>query len=169
MMKLVERPGEMERMTRRTRYAPALLLAVLALAACGGDDGDSASTSSSTSANATPAESVLSDAGLQICSQEEEQIAQSTVGFQFQAARVYAVANDCGGKTTSPNLIRVYQFGSRESLDQGAAALKKLYPNGEVLISGALVIVVTGPDKKANAAAVSKSYEQSTGEPVKPA
>jgi hypothetical protein len=146
------------------RPIPLLLaVAVLALAGCGGDDDDSDSGGGS---SADPAETILADAGLQVCSEDQEQIAQSTVGTDFEAVRSFAVAKDCAGSETSPNTIRVFQFSSRESVDAGAAALEKAYPRGVVLTSGALVIVSTGPDGEANADAVGKAYEDSTGEPV---
>jgi hypothetical protein len=63
-------------------------------------------------------------------------------------------------------VIRVFQFSDRESVDAGAQKAQQSYPNGVVMQSGALVIVVTGPQKDANAEAVSKAYEDSTGSPV---
>jgi hypothetical protein len=148
-----------------SRPIPLLLaVAVLALAGCGGDDDDSNSGGGGSSAD--PAETIVADAGLQVCGEQEEQIAQSTVGPGFQAVRTFAVAEDCGGSETSPNVIRVFQFDSRESVDAGATSLEQSYPRGIVLTSGALVIVVTGPESEANAEAVAKQYEESTGEPV---
>ena len=141
-----------------------LMLSIFALAGCGGgDDGDDSSSGGSA---ASPAETILADAGLEICSEDQEQIAQSTVGADFQAVRSFAVAADCAGSERSPNMVRVFQFGSRESVDAGAVALEKAYPRGVVLTSGALVIVVSGPDSDSNADAVAKAYEDSTGEPV---
>jgi hypothetical protein len=152
-------------MTSMPRSRPiAILLAVgaLALAGCGGDGDESNSSGGSDN----PASAILADAGLDVCSEEDEQIAQSTVGAGFQVARTFAVAKDCAGSEASPNVIRVFQFSSRESVDTGATTLEKKYPQGVVLVSGALVIVVTGPDREANADAVGKAYEDSTGEPV---
>jgi hypothetical protein len=159
MMKTTARKREMSKVP--LSKAIAMLLAALLLAGCGGDD-DSDSGGSS----ADPADTILADAGLQVCSESQEQIAQSTVGTDFEAVRSFAVAKDCAGSETSPNTIRVFQFSSRASVDAGAAALEKAYPRGVVLTSGALVIVSTGPDSEANADAVGKAYEDSTGEPV---
>jgi hypothetical protein len=136
-------------------------MTVLAIAACGGDD-DSGSGGSSES----PAETILADAGLQVCGETQEQIAQSTIGSGFQGVRTFAVADDCGGSETSPNTVRVFQFGNREAVDQGAANIETEYPRSVVLVSGALVIAVTGPDREANADAVATAYEDTTGEPV---
>jgi hypothetical protein len=141
----------------------ALLLAV-ALAGCGGSD-DNGSTSGGGN-SARPADAILADAGLQVCSREEEQIAQSTIGPGLQSGIRFAVAEDCGGKTTSSNVIRVFQFSDRESVDAGAQKAQQSYPNGVVMQSGALVIVVTGPQKDANAEAVGKAYTETTGSPV---
>jgi hypothetical protein len=142
----------------------ALLLAAV-VAGCGGDDDDNGSSSGGGN-SARPANAILADADLQICSQEEEQIAQSTIGPGLQSGILFAVAEDCSGKTTSPNLIRVFQFSDRESVDAGAQKAQQSYPNGVVIQSGALVIVVTGPQKDANADAVGKAYTESTGSPV---
>jgi hypothetical protein len=161
-MKTAAYKGEMSPMPVSRPVALLLVLVTLGLSGCGGDD-DSDSGGSS----ASPADMILTDAGLEICSEYEEQIAQSTVGTDFQAVRTFAVAQNCAGSETSPNTIRVFQFSSRESVDAGAAALEKAYPRGIVLTSGALVIVSTGPDSEANADAVAKAYEDSTGEPVK--
>jgi hypothetical protein len=152
-------------MRPRAGLLPLLLAA--ALVGCGGDDnGDENGSTSGGGNSARPATAILADAGLQICSQEEEQIAQSTIGPGLQSGIVFAVAEDCGGKTTSPNLIRVFQFSDRESVDAGAQKAQQTYPNGVVMQSGALVIVVTGPQKDANATAVGNAYEDSTGSPV---
>jgi len=157
---------EIVRMARLTWCSLALAMSLIGLAGCGGDDDDDSSSGGSSGSSASPAETILTDAGLEVCSEQAEQIAQSTVGAGFQAVRSFAVAKDCAGSETSPNMIRVFQFSSRESVDAGAAALEKKYPRGVVLTSGALVIVATGPDSTSNADAVSKAYEDSTGEPV---
>jgi hypothetical protein len=148
----------------RLRAGLLALLLAAALAGCGGSD-DNGSTSGGGN-SARPADAILADAGLQICSREEEQIAQSTIGPGLQSGIRFAVAEDCGGKTTSPNVIRVFQFSDRESVDAGAQKAQQSYPNGVVMQSGALVIVVTGPQKDANAEAVGKAYTENTGTSV---
>ncbi len=142
-----------------------LMLSVLALAGCGGGD-DGGDDSSSGGSDASPAETILADAGLEICGEKQEQIAQSVVGTDFQAMRSFAVAADCAGSETSPNIVRVFQFATREAVDVGAVALEKAYPRGVTMTSGALVIVTTGPESQTNADAVGKAYEDSTGAPV---
>jgi ABC-type Fe3+-hydroxamate transport system substrate-binding protein len=147
------------------RFFLLVAAAVLALAACGGNgDGDDSGSGGSSE---SPATTILADAGLEVCSEAEEQVVQSTVGPGVLAARAFAVAEDCGGSERSPDMIRVFQFGNRDALDAGAAKASDAYPNGVVLVSGALVIVVTGPNREANADAVGNAYEESTGEPVR--
>ena len=141
----------------------AILLAAAALAGCGGDDDDSSSPDGSSE---SPAETILDDAGLKICSSEDEQISQSTVGPDLQAIRSFDIAKNCGGAKNSPNIIRVLQFSNPDSVQQGAKSAATAYPDGVVMVSGALVIVVTGPQREANADAVGKAYEDSTGSPV---
>jgi hypothetical protein len=150
----------------RLRACSVAVLFAVALAGCGGDDDENGSNTSTGGNSARPADAILAAAGLEICSQEVEQIAQSTVGSGFQAEQLFLVATDCAGRKTSPNAIRVFQFSDRESVDEGAKKLEENYPNGVVLESGALVIVVTGPQREANADAVGKAYEDSTGVPV---
>lgn len=144
----------------------ALLLAA-ALAGCGGsdDNGDDNGSTSGGGNSARPADAILADAGLKICSTQDEQIAQSTVGPGLQAIMDFYVGKTCPTEVT-PNLIRVFQFDSLESVDSGAQQATTKYPNSVVMKSGALVIVVTGPQKDANAEAVGKAYQDSTGSPV---
>jgi hypothetical protein len=150
---------------RTPRLLPAVLAAgVFALAGCGGDDdGDD---SESGGAGEDPAEQILGDAGLEVCGEAQEQIAQSTVSEGFQAVRAFAVAQDCGGSETSPDTITVFQFSNLDTRDKGAAAISAAYPRAVVMTSGALVIVATGPAGEANADAVGRAYADSTGAPV---
>ena len=152
----------------RLRAGLLALLLAAALAGCGGSDDNGEDNGSTTGGgnSARPADAILADANLQICSREEEQIAQSTIGPGLQSGIRFAVAEDCAGKTTSPNVIRVFQFSDRESVDAGAQKAQQSYPNGVVMQSGALVIVVTGPQKDTNAEAVGKAYTENTGTPV---
>ena len=141
----------------------ALLLAAV-VGGCGGDDDDNGSSSGGGNSG-SPAQAIIADAGLQICSTESEQIAQSTVGPGLQAIRLFYVGKTCPTEVT-PNAIRVFQFDSLESVDSGAQQATVKYPQSVVMKSGALVIVVTGPQKDTNAEAVGKAYETSTGSPV---
>jgi hypothetical protein len=163
-------PGGLLSWMRLCAVLLALLLAA-AVAGCGGGDdngSDNGGGNGSTSGGgntASPAQAIIADAGLQICSREEEQIAQSTIGPGLQLLVDFYVGKTCPTKVT-PNLIRVGQFDSRESVDSGAQKATTAYPNSVVMTSGALVIVVTGPQKDANAEAVGKAYTENTGSPV---
>ena len=150
---------------RARRLLPVLIAAAaFALAGCGGDDDDSDSSSGGNSER--PSEQILGDAGLQVCGAAEDQQVQSIGSEGVQNVQAFAVAKDCGGKTTSPNTITVFQFDSLDSRDAGATAVKAAYDRPVVMTSGALLIVATGPDREANADAVGKAYTDSTGEPV---
>jgi hypothetical protein len=151
----------------RPALLPSLLAAtVLALAGCGGGDDDEGDGSNGSST--TPADMILADAGLEVCSEAEEQFVQSTAGSAAPlAVRGFAVAEDCGGSETSPDKVLVAQFGDRESVNAGAMAAKAGYPRSIVMVSGALVIVVTGPNKNTNAEAVGNAYTGATGAPVR--
>jgi hypothetical protein len=149
---------------RRPALFPSLLAAaVLALAGCGGDDDDSSSGGNSE----RPADQIMEDAGLEICSEGQEQIAQSTVGPGLSDIRVFFVAEDCAGAEVSPNVIRVYQFSTPDEVEAGADRAQTTYPNGVVMVSGALVFAVTGPDRNANADAVGNAYTGETGATVR--
>jgi hypothetical protein len=150
----------------RPALLPSLLsAAVLALAGCGGGDDDEGGGSNGSST--TPADIILADAGLEVCSEAEGQFVQSTVGEAPLAVRAFAVAEDCRGAETSPDKVLVAQFGDRESVNAGAMAAKAGYPRSIVMVSGALVIVVTGPNKNTNAEAVGNAYTGATGAPVR--
>jgi hypothetical protein len=149
---------------RRPALLPLLLAAaVLALAGCGGDDDDSSSGGNSE----RPADQIMEDAGLEICSEGQEQIAQSTVGPGLSDIRVFFVAQDCAGSEVSPNVVRVYQFSAPDEVEAGAGRAKTKYPDGVVMVSGALVFAVTGPDSSANATAVGNAYTETTGATVR--
>jgi hypothetical protein len=152
-------------MRLRIQVGLVTVLVAAALAGCGGDDDNDSGSSSGGGNSASPAETILADAGLEICSTEDEQIAQSTIGPGLSAIRVFDVGKTCPSES-SPNQITVYQFDSRESVDNGAKQVAAKFPQTVVLVSGALVIDVSGPQREANADAVGKAYEDSTGSPV---
>src|SRR5262245_36251685 len=137
------------------RLALAFALAAL-LAGCGG--GGSSSSSDPGSKNYDPAQTTLKAAGLEACGEAQ---AQSSGGLDQSsgviAVRGFYVAKDCQGKKVSPNIMIVYQFDSRASLDAGMPKIKALYPRGEVDEYGPLVLVATGPDAQANMAAVKQA------------
>ena len=150
---------------RARTLLPALLTAaVFALASCGGDDDADDSGSGGSSDN--PAETILADAGLQVCGEAEEQYVQSIGDEGAQNVRGFAVAKDCGGSNTSPDTITIIQFDSLESRDKAASAIGTDHPRTVVMTSGALVLVSAGPNRQENADAVGKAYMDSTGEPV---
>jgi hypothetical protein len=159
------RPNRLVLVTRPALVPSLLAAAVLALAGCGGGDDNGDEESGGT--ESTPAETILADAGLEVCSQEQEQISQSTIGPGLSAIVAFAVAEDCAGKETSPDIIRVLQFSDRQSVNAGAAAAKQAYPRSIVMISGALVIVVSGPNRDKNADSVGNAYTGATGVPVR--
>jgi hypothetical protein len=156
-------------MTRRLAFAVALSLLVAVAAGCGGSSSSSNGNNSSTSTNSSsssdpnstnydPAETTLKDAGLEVCSQTQS---QTSGGLDRSsgvvATRSFLVAPDCMGSKTSPNLIAVYQFKDRQSLDAGIPKLHAAYPKGQVTQYGAAVILATGPDAAKNMAAVKKA------------
>lgn len=153
---------------RARRLFPALLAAcAFALAGCGGDDDDNANGSTSGGGNsARPAETILADAGLQICGEAQDQYAQSIGDEGPQNVQAFAVAKDCGGKKTSADTLTIYQFDSIDSRDQAASAISAAADRAVVMTSGALLLVSAGPNGEANADAVGKAYADSTGEPV---
>ena len=149
----------------RIRLAAVLAVVALALAGCGGDDDDGGTGTGGNSER--PAEQIVADAGLEICSEGQEQIAQSTVGPGLTDIRVFFVAVNCAGSEVSPNVIRVYQFSTPDEVEAGAGRAKTKYPNGVVMVSGALVFAVTGPDADANADSVGNAYAGQTGATVR--
>jgi hypothetical protein len=131
--------------------------------ASGDGDGDGSGSGGS---EATPAETIMSDAGLEICGEAQDQVAQSIGEEGVQNVRAFAVAKDCGGKNTSPDTITVFQFSSIDTRDEGATAISAAYDRAVVMTSGALVVVSAGPNREANADAVGQAYTDSTGAPV---
>ena len=150
---------------RPHKVLPTLVAAaLLASTGCGGDDGDD--DSNANGSDATPAETILAEAGLDICGDAQQQIAQSTISEGATAVRAFAVAQDCGGEETSSDVIAVYQFADPGERDRAAAAAGTAFPRSVVMTSGALVIVAIGPNSDANADAVGQAYADETGAPV---
>jgi len=163
----MNRGGAQARLTAvRGHILPAIIAAaVLAVSGCGGDDGDG-DDSGSGGSDATPAETILSDAGLEVCGEAQDQVAQSIGEEGVQNVRAFAVAQDCGGEKTSADTVTVFQFSSIDTRDKGATAISAAYDRGVVMTSGALVVVAAGPNREANADAVGRAYTDSTGVPV---
>jgi hypothetical protein len=139
------------------RHAGALALAVVSLAGCGGDD----SSSDPNSANYDPAQTTLKDAGLEVCSEGQEQIPQTLAsGEGVTNARSFEVAKDCNGKKTAPDNITVLQYDSLDAVTAGTAKVKATLPNAATLTKGPVIIIATGPNKDANLAAVEKALPE---------
>jgi hypothetical protein len=152
---------------RARKLFPVLLAAAaFALAGCGGDDDDDNGGSGSGGSSENPAETILADAGLQVCGETEDQLVQSIGDEGAQNVRAFAVAKDCGGSKTSPDTVTIVQFDNLESRDKNAAAIETAHPRTVVMTSGALMVVSAGPNREANADAVGQAYADSTGEPV---
>ena len=147
------------------RKGICVLLAVAALAGCGGDDDDDGDSGGGGN-EARPAETIMADAGLQICGEGEDQLVQSIGDEGASNVQAYAVAKNCGGRTTSPNTITVVQYDSIDARDAAANAASTGLQGSVVMTSGALLVVSSGPDAEANADAVGKAYEDTTGSPV---
>jgi hypothetical protein len=152
---------------RARRLFPAVLAAAaLALAGCGGGDDDDDGSDSGGGNSARPAETILADAGLEICGEAQDQYVQSIGDEGPQNVQAFAVAQDCGGKKTSADTLTIYQFDSIDSRDQAASAISAAFDRAVVMTSGALLLVSAGPNGEANADAVGQAYADSTGEPV---
>jgi hypothetical protein len=165
----MNRSGAEARLTtvRTPKLLPALLAAAaFAFAGCGGDDDDDNGGSGSSGSSENPAETILADAGLEVCGEVEDQLLQSIGEEGAQNVRAFAVAKDCGGSETSPDTITIVQFDSLDSRDKTAAEIGTAHPRTIVMTSGALLIVSAGPNREANADAVGQAYTDSTGEPV---
>lgn len=157
-------------MARPTLIASLLAAGLLAVAGCGGDDDDDENADGPASGggnSARPAETILADAGLEICGEAQDQYVQSIGDDEGpQNVQAFAVAQDCGGKKTSPDTLTIYQFDGIDSRDQAARAINAAFDRAVVMTSGALLVISAGPNSEANADAVGKAYADSTGAPV---
>jgi hypothetical protein len=134
------------------RTCAPLFLVVLLLAACGGS---SSSSSDPGSVNYDPAHSTLKKAGLEVCSEETQDLPATVTSLQgLGAAKAFFVAKDCKGATKSPDVVYVLQFTSVETIGPGERAFKRTFPNAATLQHYPLVIGTTGPNKDANLAAI---------------
>jgi hypothetical protein len=136
-------------------FGIAALAAAVALAACGGssDSGDSTTTPGSKSYD--PAKTALANAGLQVCSEEQESIgAQLSSLPGLQLTRKFDVAKDCQGATVTPNKVTLFQFSNKPDFETGVPAIKAALPLAAVYDTYPLAIAATGPDREANLAAV---------------
>ena len=152
-------------MPARLVLPTAALAFAFVLAGCGGSSSSSSSSNSSSSSSSTnpssskydPATAALHKAGLESCSETQKSFSQSiTTTPGLTGTRSFYVAKDCNGKKVTPNQVTVFAFASRDALNSGLAAIKKAYPNGATVTSGALVVLATGPQAQENIAAISK-------------
>ena len=140
------------RLVRLAIVALVVATAVALLSACGGS---SSSSSDPGSANYDPAKTTLAKAGLEVCGEGQQQRPPGTSEIKGLAlTRVFAVAKDCHGATTSPDKIAVFQFTSKDTIDAGEQAIKKALPKAVVDQVYPIVIAASGPNKEANLAAV---------------
>ena len=155
----------------RVACAVALTVLVAMAAGCGSSGGSSAdnsgnggtttngsSSSDPNSTNYDPAQTTLKAAGLEVCSETQT----GTGGGLDQssgvsATRSFMVARDCKQRKTSPDVVTVYQFTSKQALDAGVPKLKAAYPRGQVTQYGAAVILATGPNAAAFMAGIKKN------------
>jgi hypothetical protein len=133
------------------------------LAACGGSD-SSDSTSNPGSKNYDPATTALANAGLQVCSEEQESIgAQLSTLPGLQLTRKFDVAKDCQGATVTPNKLTLFQFSNKPNFETGVPAIKSALPLAAVYDTYPLVIAATGPDREANLEAVKHNLPPGLG------
>jgi len=141
----------------------AAVAAVVMLAACGGSD-SSDSTANPGSKNYGPATTALANAGLQVCSEEQESIgAQLSTLPGLQLTRKFDVAKDCQGATVTLNKVTLFQFSNKPDFQPGIQAIKSELPLAAVYATYPLVIAATGPDRQANLEAVKNNLPPGLG------
>ena len=139
----------------------AAVAAVVMLAACGGSDD---STTNPQSKNYDPATTALANAGLQVCSEEQESIgAQLSTLPGLQLTRKFDVAKDCQGATVTPNKVTLFQFSNKPDFEPGVQSIKSALPLAAVYDTYPLVIAATGPDREANLEAVKNNLPPGLG------
>ena len=98
-------------------FGIAAVAAVIMLTACGGSDD---STTNPQSKNYDPATTALANAGLQVCSEEQESIgAQLSSLPGLQLTRKFDVAKDCQGATVTLNKVTLFQFSNKPDFQPG--------------------------------------------------
>lgn len=152
MIRFAKPPGKQFHLVRR--LVPLIVVATAAaiLTACGGG---SDSSSDPSSAHYDPAKTTLKAAGLEVCGEEQQQAPSGLTEVPGVAlTRIFAVAEDCHGATTSPNTVMVFQFTSKETIDAGEKAIQAALPKAVVHQTYPLVIAATGPNKEENMTAI---------------
>ena len=122
------------------------------------------STTNPQSKNYDPATTALANAGLQVCSEEQESIgAQLSSLPGLQLTRKFDVAKDCQGATVTPNKVTLFQFSNKPDFQPGIQAIKSELPLAAVYATYPLVIAATGPDREANLEAVKNNLPPGLG------
>jgi hypothetical protein len=141
------------KLVKRIAFVLAVPVAALALVGCGGDDDDSGS------ADDDPSVAAIEGAGLEICSETNDQFSQSTVNDPgVVQVRAFFVAEDCGGQDESENTLTFILFEDRETRDAGVAKIEAASSDAAIDETGAVVVVARGPDKETNLAGVKEAY-----------
>ena len=129
----------------------------LGLAGCGGSDG----SGDPSSAKYDPAHTTLKDAGLDVCSEADDQVPQTMAnGSGVQNARAFFVADDCMGEKTSRDTAMVLQYDSKEAVDAAYAKVKVAVPDSSSAKYGPLILVTTGPNRAANLTAIEAALQK---------
>jgi hypothetical protein len=145
------------------RFGIAAVAAAVALAACGGGDG-SDSTTTPGSKNYDPAKTALANAGLEVCSEEQESVSGQLSSMPgLQLTRSFDVAKDCQGATVTPNKVTLFQFTNKADFEAGVQSIKSSLARAAVYQHYPLVIAATGPDRQANLAAVENNLPPGLG------
>ena len=151
------------RFAGEVRFGIAAVAAAVTLAACGGSDG-SDSVTNPDSKNYDPAKTALANAGLEVCSEEQEGAStQITPMPGLGLTRSFDVAKDCRGATVTPNKVTILQFTNKPDFETGVPAIKAALPLAAVYDTYPLAIAATGPDREANLAAVEQNLPPGLG------
>ena len=113
----------------------AAVVAATALAACGGSSSDSSSDGSSDPGSATydPATTTLQKAGLEACSQGQEDVPPTLSALPgLGITRAFYVAKDCKGLKVTPNAMIVFQFTNVDDFNSGTQSIKSALPKASV-------------------------------------
>ena len=148
-------------MFTRVKAVGGIGLLVALLAAC--TSAEPSTTTSTPMSSTAPASysgpdeilARLKAAGLEVCGEEQQSAPPGLSEVQgLGLTRVFKVAKDCHGASTSPDTMMAFQFTSMESFNAGVPAIKSALPSAAVAQSYPIVIAATGPNKDENLAAV---------------
>jgi hypothetical protein len=155
------------RFVRGVLFGIAAVAAGVTLAGCGSGGGGGGTNDFSTnpgSPNYDPAKTALANAGLEVCSEEQQGAPpQLTSTPGLGTTRSFDVAKDCRGATVSPNKVTIFQFTNKDDFESGVQAIKSALAPAAVYDHYPLVIAATGPDREANLAAVEQNLPPGLG------